>query len=89
MSTVFRWRPLFTHADTLSQTSNSYAISPWNVPTALTIRACAVPIICGNTVVLKTSESSPRSQTLMAEILHEVRISALGIPASETLILYV
>ncbi|KAI0731464.1 Aldehyde/histidinol dehydrogenase [Fomitopsis betulina] len=48
-----------------------YAISPWNVPTALTIRAFAVPIVCGNTVVLKTSESSPRSQTLMAELLHE------------------
>ncbi|KZT66063.1 ALDH-like protein [Daedalea quercina L-15889] len=48
-----------------------YAISPWNVPLALTIRAFAVPIICGNTVVLKTSESSPRSQTLMAELLHE------------------
>ncbi|TFY67393.1 hypothetical protein EVJ58_g1663 [Rhodofomes roseus] len=48
-----------------------YAISPWNVPLALTIRACAVPIVCGNTVVLKTSESSPRSQTLVAELLHE------------------
>ncbi|KAH9929273.1 aldehyde dehydrogenase [Fomitopsis serialis] len=48
-----------------------YAISPWNVPLALTIRAFAVPIICGNTVVLKTSESSPRSQTLLAELLHE------------------
>ncbi|EPS95747.1 hypothetical protein FOMPIDRAFT_1131822 [Fomitopsis schrenkii] len=48
-----------------------YAISPWNVPTALTVRAFAVPIICGNTVVLKSSESSPRSQALMAELLHE------------------
>ena len=50
----------------------SYAISPWNVPLALTIRAVSVPIICGNTVVLKTSESSPRSQTLIAELLKEV-----------------
>ncbi|CAL1715140.1 unnamed protein product [Somion occarium] len=48
-----------------------FAISPWNVPVILTIRAVAVPIICGNTVVLKCSEKSPRSQSIVAELLKE------------------
>ncbi|KIM85571.1 hypothetical protein PILCRDRAFT_816768 [Piloderma croceum F 1598] len=46
-------------------------IAPWNVPMTLAIRAIAVPIICGNTVVLKSSEVSPRSQSFVAEIFHE------------------
>ncbi|KZT66060.1 ALDH-like protein [Daedalea quercina L-15889] len=57
--------------DQLKGETYVYAVAPWNLPLALTIRAFAVPIICGNTVVLKTSESSPRSQTFMAELLHE------------------
>ncbi|KAI0766681.1 aldehyde dehydrogenase [Trametes elegans] len=49
---------------------------PWNAPLALTLRATAVPIACGNTVVLKTSEVSPRSQTIIVECLAEA-----GLPA--------
>lgn len=51
---------------------DSYAISPWNAPLFLSIRAIAIPIICGNTVVLKSSEFSPRSQAIVAEAFHEV-----------------
>ncbi|KAH9934270.1 aldehyde dehydrogenase domain-containing protein [Fomitopsis serialis] len=44
-----------------------FAISPWNAPLALSIRACIVPILCGNTVVLKSSEVTPRTQALAVE----------------------
>ncbi|GLB39348.1 putative aldehyde dehydrogenase [Lyophyllum shimeji] len=47
------------------------SIAPWNAPFALTLRAVAVPILCGNTVVLKSSEYSPRSQAVAVELLHE------------------
>ncbi|KAI0919058.1 hypothetical protein AcW1_003467 [Taiwanofungus camphoratus] len=48
------------------------AIAPWNSPLILTIHAMTIPLICGNTVVLKTSEVSPRIQYVVAELFHEV-----------------
>ncbi len=42
----------------------------------LALRAIAVPILCGNTVVLKSSELSPRSQFIVAELFQEA-----GLPA--------
>lgn len=47
------------------------AISPWNAPINLTVRAIACPIMCGNTVVLKPSEFSPKSQHLVVRCLTE------------------
>lgn len=49
-----------------------FGIAPWNAPIGLTIRAVAVPLICGNTVVLKCSEMTPRSQGIVVEILEKV-----------------
>ncbi len=34
-------------------------IAPWNAPVALGVRAIAMPLACGNTVVFKTSELCP------------------------------
>ncbi|KAJ6532750.1 Aldehyde/histidinol dehydrogenase [Mycena vulgaris] len=48
-----------------------FGIAPWNAPFALTIRAIAVPLICGNTVVVKSSEYSPRTQALAVQLFHE------------------
>ncbi|KAJ7512450.1 Aldehyde/histidinol dehydrogenase [Mycena galericulata] len=48
-----------------------FGIAPWNAPFALTIRAMAVPLMCGNTVVLKSSEFSPRTQALAVQLFHE------------------
>ncbi|KAM5343279.1 hypothetical protein ACJ41O_014245 [Fusarium nematophilum] len=48
-----------------------FAISPWNAPVNLTARAIACPLICGNTVVLKPSEFSPKSQHLVVRALTE------------------
>ncbi|TFY57852.1 hypothetical protein EVJ58_g6775 [Rhodofomes roseus] len=53
-----------------------FAISPWNFPLALSFRAIIVPILCGNTVVLKSSEVTPRTQALAVEALHKA-----GLPA--------
>ncbi|KAJ9640751.1 hypothetical protein H2204_003040 [Knufia peltigerae] len=53
-----------------------FAISPWNAPVNLTARAIACPLICGNTVVLKPSEFSPKSQYLVVRAFMEA-----GLPA--------
>ena len=47
------------------------SIAPWNGAGVLAARAIAYPLVCGNTVVFRASEGSPRSHQLIAEILHE------------------
>ncbi|KAK0194265.1 aldehyde dehydrogenase [Armillaria mellea] len=47
------------------------SIAPWNAPLCLAVRAVAAAIFCGNTVVLKASEYSPRSHALVSELFHE------------------
>ena len=42
-------------------------IAPWNAPLILAVRAIAVPLACGNTVVLKASEVCPRTHGLIVE----------------------
>ncbi len=46
-------------------------IAPWNAPVILGTRAVAMPIACGNTVILKASELCPGTHTLIGEVLHE------------------
>ena len=46
-------------------------IAPWNAPIILGVRAVAVPLACGNTVVLKASEQCPRTHQLIAEAFDE------------------
>jgi benzaldehyde dehydrogenase (NAD) len=45
------------------------AISPWNAPVVLTARAIASPLICGNTVIHKPSEHTPKCQHLVIRAL--------------------
>jgi acyl-CoA reductase-like NAD-dependent aldehyde dehydrogenase len=45
-------------------------IAPWNAPVILGVRALAMPLACGNTVVLKASEASPAIHALIVEILN-------------------
>lgn len=42
-------------------------IAPWNAPIILGVRAIAVPLACGNAVILKASEQSPRTHALIIE----------------------
>lgn len=52
------------------------AIAPWNAPVILATRAIAMPIACGNTVILKASEQCPGTHRLIGTALVEA-----GLPA--------
>lgn len=47
------------------------SIVPWNGPIILACRAIAYPIACGNTVVFRASEMSPKTHALVAEAFIE------------------
>ena len=51
-------------------------IAPWNAPIILGVRAIAVPLACGNSVILKASETCPRTHELIVEAFAEA-----GFPA--------
>ena len=46
-------------------------IAPWNAPMILGMRAVAMPLAYGNTVVFKASEESPATHLAIAQIFHE------------------
>jgi acyl-CoA reductase-like NAD-dependent aldehyde dehydrogenase len=46
-------------------------IAPWNAPVILGTRAVAMPVACGNTVVLKASELCPAVHRLIGECFNE------------------
>ncbi|MBF8221964.1 2-hydroxymuconic semialdehyde dehydrogenase [Halomonas sp. 328] len=50
-------------------------ISPWNLPMLLLTWKVAPALACGNSVVVKPSEESPSTATLLAEVIH-----AAGLP---------
>jgi acyl-CoA reductase-like NAD-dependent aldehyde dehydrogenase/ABC-type branched-subunit amino acid transport system ATPase component len=46
-------------------------IAPWNAPVILGVRAIAMPLACGNTVVLKASETCPGTHRLIGTLFRE------------------
>ena len=50
-------------------------IAPWNAPLILAVRAIAVPLACGNTVVLKASEVCPQTHGLIVEAFADAGIA--------------
>jgi acyl-CoA reductase-like NAD-dependent aldehyde dehydrogenase len=50
-------------------------IAPWNAPVILGVRAVAMPLACGNTVILKASELCPGVHRLIGDVLQS---SGLG-----------
>jgi acyl-CoA reductase-like NAD-dependent aldehyde dehydrogenase len=46
-------------------------IAPWNAPIILAVRAIATALACGNSVILKASEISPRCHALVVEAFAE------------------
>ncbi len=50
-------------------------MAPWNAPVILGVRAVAMPLACGNTVVLKASEICPATHRMVVETLN-----AAGLP---------
>lgn len=53
-----------------------FSIAPWNAPVILGIRSIAMPLACGNTVILKASEMSPATHSLLGQVMREA-----GLPA--------
>ena len=51
-------------------------IAPWNAPVILAARAIALPLACGNTVVLKSSELCPGTHYLLGAAMRDA-----GFPA--------
>lgn len=51
-------------------------IAPWNAPVILGVRAIALPLACGNTVVFKGSEICPATHGLIIEAIQDA-----GLPA--------
>lgn len=49
-------------------------ICPWNLPLLLMTWKVAPALACGNTVVVKPSEETPATATLLAEVMNEVGI---------------
>lgn len=50
------------------------SISPWNLPILSMTWKAAPALICGNTLVVKPSEETPSSATLLAEAFHEAGV---------------
>jgi vanillin dehydrogenase len=49
-------------------------IAPWNAPVILGTRAVAMPLACGNTVVLKGSEMCPGVHRLIGAALQDAEL---------------
>lgn len=50
-------------------------MAPWNAPVILAARAIATPLACGNTVVLKGSETCPETHRLVVEAVTEAGVA--------------
>lgn len=48
-----------------------FSMAPWNAPVILGVRSLALPLACGNTVVMKSSELCPHTHRLIVEALLE------------------
>jgi acyl-CoA reductase-like NAD-dependent aldehyde dehydrogenase len=51
-------------------------LAPWNAPIILGVRAIAMPLACGNTVILKGSEICPATHRMIGTVLQEAGLEA-------------
>jgi benzaldehyde dehydrogenase (NAD) len=51
-------------------------LAPWNAPIILGVRAIAMPLTCGNTVILKASEICPATHRMLGTVLQEAGLGA-------------
>ena len=49
-------------------------MAPWNAPVILGVRSVAMALACGNTVVMKASETCPATHMLIGKVLQEAGI---------------
>lgn len=61
------------------------SMAPWNAPIVLSVRALAMPLACGNTVLFKASELCPNTHELVVSTLREAGVpeGVLGIVHNE------
>ncbi len=52
-------------------------MAPWNAPLLLGVRAVVMPLVCGNSVVLKASEVCPGTHWMIGELFRDA-----GLPRS-------
>lgn len=52
-------------------------MAPWNAPLLLGVRAIVMPLVCGNSVVLKASEACPGTHWMIGELFRDA-----GLPQS-------
>jgi vanillin dehydrogenase len=50
-------------------------IAPWNAPVILGVRSLAMPLACGNTVVMKASELCPGTHRLIGAVMQEAGLA--------------
>jgi acyl-CoA reductase-like NAD-dependent aldehyde dehydrogenase len=48
-----------------------FSMAPWNGAGVLAARSLAYPLVCGNTVVFRSSETSPVTHSIIAKVLQE------------------
>ncbi len=48
-----------------------FSVAPWNAPVILGVRGIAMPLACGNSVILKGSELCPMTHRLIGEVLRD------------------
>ncbi|MEZ5811835.1 MAG: aldehyde dehydrogenase [Rhizobiaceae bacterium] len=48
-----------------------FSLAPWNAPVILSARSVAMPLACGNTVLMKGSELCPRTHGLLGEVMND------------------
>jgi acyl-CoA reductase-like NAD-dependent aldehyde dehydrogenase len=53
-----------------------FGVAPWNAPIILGVRAIAMPLACGNTVILKSSEVCPATHAYIGSVLEEAGVGA-------------
>jgi acyl-CoA reductase-like NAD-dependent aldehyde dehydrogenase len=51
-------------------------IAPWNAPVILGVRAIAMPLACGNSVILKASEICPGTHRAIGSVLRDAGFAA-------------
>jgi benzaldehyde dehydrogenase (NAD) len=51
-------------------------LAPWNAPIILGVRSVAMPLACGNTVILKASEICPATHRMIGTVLQEAGLGA-------------
>ena len=74
---------LYLHCFHDADRKGRYSVVPWNAPLPLMVLSVALPLICGNTVVVRPSEICPHTSSLVVDALHDVRNLSLNVVSGQ------